>query len=202
MAFVRFVNTLYGASNVNIYTGETLLIEDLPYAHTTAYVQVGAGMETQITVQTNLVPPTTLLTTTVFFKEGHDYTALIEGVYPDSVALKVFLDDNRCSKKKCRSKLRFIHGAALAPTAVDFRADNYLVFENVVYPNSGKPEFISAKDCSFDFSVTVPQGSIRNVLVAPTPLELKKEHVYTLILIGDPQTELSFLILANHCHKY
>jgi hypothetical protein len=204
MAFLRFVNTIFNGPDLNVYiqnvlpgSPEILVVENLAYANATPYFFVAPNTQYNVIVRNNLLPPTTLATTTVFPLNDRDYTLVIGGTV-NAVTVTVFQDDNRCLKKKGRVTLRFINAAALNPTAVDLLADGHVVFNDVAYLNSGSPTYVPARACTFGFQVNVAGSD--SILVPTTGLNLRKDFVYTLFLIGDPTLGLTLLPVVNKSH--
>ena len=211
MSFVRFVQAIFGSPNVNIYirrallgAPEMLLYENLAYGQATPYLKIDGNTQYEIIVRPNLLGANPLATLSFFPSRHRDYTLIIEGTLelPGGTApmITAFTDSNGCHRKGCRASLRFIHAAALtASTAINLLADGYVIYQNVLYPDAGVPAYIPAKATEFNFSVTATATGA--VLVPSFPLHLRKDHVYTLIVIGDPNSGLTVLPLVNRCHN-
>ena len=126
-------------------------------------------------------------------KSKNAYTVIIAGLVNESKIALLYKDDLNCPKEG-KAKLRFINGAAGAPT-VDVLINKKEIWSKVAYKNTGSPTYVELKPGFSEISVQKDSKD----LFEPLGAFLSSGGIYTMITTGDISTVMCIDRASSTC---
>lgn len=182
-AKVRLIHNIAGAPDVDVYIDSKLVASDVRYRDVSDYLAIRPGKH-EITLR-QAGTKNDLLIRYASVALDKAYTLLVSGDIdkPESFSILPLLDDT-ATPRPGKSKVRFVHDAASAPT-IDVYYESYdgnmPLFENYSYKDYTKNYLeVDSNDLTL---VVTPSGSF-DAAIEPFDTTLENGKVYSFIASG------------------
>ncbi len=195
---LRIINNVRGPSPVNVYIENILIFSNIDYEDVTAYRVLKSGTYKLDIRRTS--DDTQLTARYIRLKKDKMYTGILVGGIDDpfSIELTIFNDGTDCPRPGT-SNLRFINGA-FTSQAVDVYLDAKAIFQNVMYMQTGTPEYYKLNlgqpipgGFKTSYNVEIKMAGTDSTIIGPFSLYPVSGGIYTIISSNSTNGEFTYI---------
>lgn len=195
--YLRCINNVptipgYPPYNVTIYVDGKPIV-DLKYKQVSDYIPID-GSNKRYKIGLKSLNPSIIPLYKVKLTNGSHFTMIVTGSVKDESTIKshIYPDTLECVHSDY-SNIRIIHSAYNVPP-LDCYIGNKII-PNIDFTEHGNPQYLNIR--STTLSILAKQYNTHIQLIAPIMLNTYSSNVYTLLVTGTLEDEVTFIILTD-----